>query len=246
MKELSILVSKYGLSFIIYKDRQKKFFEYLFAGDNPVVLKTKLEEIITERAILNDQYEQIKLIYHNRLNALVPNIYFTTETARKWLEHHIKLLPNDMVAYDFIETLQAYNVYVPFQNLDKSFSQQTSNLIVKHSGTIFFNDIEQLKNQTQNLPVFEIFINVFPGDFQIAIFKNESLQAYNHFEYENIEEFLYFLFFMTETLEAKPQQSHLYIFGTGDKAILYENLSLFTKNIHFIPEKNSGKIYNNF
>ena len=243
---MSILVSKYGLSFMIHKENQTKFFEYQMSYNNPVLLFKKTEEIIAERPVLNTHFDHIELIHHNRLNALIPQKFFKPETAREWLSQQIKLLPNEPVAYDFIDNLKAFNVYVPFQNLENFFSKQTGNLTVKHSVTAFFNNINQVKNQLQDLPVFEIFLNVFPKDFQIAVFKNESLLAYNHFEYENIEEFLYYLFFMTETLDTKPHQSQIYIFGTNNKTEILENLSLFTDNIQFIPEKNNSKIFNYF
>ncbi len=243
---MSILVSKYGLSFMISKEQQKKFFEYPLSFNNPVLTFKKFQDIIEERPVLKEQFDQIELIYHNRLNTLIPERFFKPETAKDWLAHQIKLLPNEPVTSDFISSIKAYNSYVPFQKLDLNFIKQTNKLIVKHSATAFFNNIEQIKNQTQNLPVFEIFLNVFPKDFQIAVFKNESLLAYNHFEYENIEEFLYFLFFMTETLEAKSHQSKFYIFGANNQTEISENLSMFTDNIQFISKKNPSQIFNYF
>ena len=231
---------------MIYKEQQKKFFEYPFSYHNPVLLLNKINEIIKERPILNEQFEQINLIYHNRLNTLIPKEFFKPETAGDWLSHQVKLPDNEPVFNNYIDSIQAYNIFVPFTNFEKSFSHKTNNLIIKHSGTLFFESIKQIGNQTQNLPVFEIFLNVFPNDFQIAVFKNEKLQAYNHFEYENIEEFIYFLFFAVETLEAKWHQSRFYIFGTANQTELKENLSLFTEKIHFIPEKNPSQIFNYF
>ena len=243
---MSILVSKYGLSFMIHKESLNNFFEYPVSYNNPILILDKIKEIVAERSVLNTQFDLIELIYHNQLNALIPQKFFKPEMAHKWLSQQIKLLTNDPIAYDFIDKLEAYNVFVPFQNLEKYFSNQTNNLVIKHSATAFFNNINQVKNQLQDLPVFEIFLNVFPKDFQIAVFKNEKLLAYNHFEYEDIDEFLYFLFFMTETLEAKPHKSQIYIFGTNNKTELTENLSFFTNNIQFIPEKNTSQIFNYF
>ncbi len=245
-KELSILVSMYGLSFMIRNTHQKKFFEYSISHANPLVLKEKLLKIIDERPVLNDNYDQIKLIFHNRLNALIPQEFFKVDIAKEQLSQQIKLLPNDTVNYDFISSLDAYDVYVSYQDFNRLVATQTQNLIIKHSATDFFEKIASLKNQIQDLPVFEVFLNIFPGDFQIAIFKNEKLQAFNHFEYENTDEFLYYLFFMLETLEVKPQQSRLYFFGIDEQNELLDEVRLFNDKLMLVPGLNPSQIYNHF
>ncbi len=246
IKEMSILIAKYGLSFMIHKENQKKFFEYSLTFSNPVLLLNKIYEIIEERPVLEEHFDKIKLIHHNRLNTLIPLKFFEPDTVKDWLSHQIKIPSNASAAYDYIDNLKAYNVYVPFQNLEKPFSKQTDNLTIKHSASEFFYNIRQVKNKTTDLPIFEVFLNVFPGDFQIAVFKNDRLQAYNHFDYENVEEFLYFLFFMIETLEVKPYQTQLYVFGVDKVTELYKNMLLFIKNIRLVPKKNPGQIYNYF
>ena len=246
-KELSILVSMYGLSFMIQNDTQKKFFEYPFTFANPVTLQQKVSEILAERPVLRETFDLINLIYHNRLNALVPTDFFEPELAKDLLAQQIKLQENDYVNYNYIESLQAFNLYVPYHYFETSFFKDNfKRLMLKHSATHFFENISVIKKQTQDLPVFEVFLNIFPRDFQIAVYKNESLQAYNHFEYSNTDEFLYYLFFMLETLDVKPHQSRLYIFGTDAQNEILDQIRLFNDNIKVVPGLNPSQIYNYF
>ncbi len=237
----------YGLSFMIRNGQQKKFFEYPFTFANPIILQQKVSEILAERPVLHETFDLINLIYHNRLNALVPADFFKPELAKDLLAQQIKLQENDYVNFSFIESLQAFNLYVPYHYFEDAFLKNNfKRLLVKHSATHFFENINTIKNQTQDLPVFEVFLNIFSGDFQIAVYKNETLQVYNHFEYSNTDEFLYYLFFILETLDVKQHQSLLYILGTDSQNELLKHIHLFNDNIKVIPGLNPSQIYNHF
>ncbi len=233
----------YGLSFMLKDNKNKKFFEYLFAPTHTVQIEKKLQQIIDERNILQETFNQIDIIHHNRLNTLVPQEIFNPETARSLLEKNIKLLANDTVAHEPIDTLEAVNIYVPFDKIKGYLKAKQIN--EKHSATIFLRQIKQIRQQSDFMPVFEIFLNIFPHDFQIAVFKNEKLELYNHFAYENEDEFLYYLFFVTETLEINQNNMHIYVAGVDKLDENVQNLSDFTSNYSLIPEKNPSQI-NNF
>ena len=245
-QEMSILVSMYGLSFMIKKGKLQKFFEYQIKLVNPIFLAEKLKSIIAERPILQEDFDRIKLIYHHNLNSLIPETYFDPETYKTLLEQNVKLLANDRTDYNHIPYIAAYNTYVKTAPVAAQFSDSTSNLINLHSATVFFDHIEQFQNKTHNAPIYEIFLNIFPNDFQIAVFKLEQLQVFNHFEFEDADEFLYFLFFVLETLEINAQQSHIYIFGIEESDDIIQNIKDFTKNISIIPPKNPSQIHNYF
>ena len=245
-QEMSILVSMYGLSFMIKKGDHRKFFEYQIKLINPIFLAEKLKSIIAERPILQENFDRIKLIYHHNLNSLIPEAFFDPSTYKVLLEQNVKLLPNDLTDYNHIPYIEAYNTYVKMASIAAHFSDNTSNLINLHSATVFFGQIEQYQKKSQNAPIFEIFLNIFPNDFQIAVFKHEQLQVFNHFKFENSDEFLYFLFFVLETLEINARQSHIFIFGIEESDDIIQNIKDFTKNLSVAPPKNPSQIYNYF
>ncbi len=245
-KDLSILVSMYGLSFMIYNQdtNEKKFFEYTFEAYNPSILQKKLQEILDERTILQDAFKSIRFIHHNQLNTLVPESYFDPENFAVLLQQQVKLLPNDQINYDEIKALHLYNIYVPYKNIAKSFTENTQNIVHKHSASEFLTAIMEEKKQAKNLPVFEIYLNIFPNDFQIAVFKNEKLQLYNAFSFQNIDEFLYYLFFIVETLEIKETRAQFYIMGLDSTHKIVQNIKEFTQNIQVLKPKSPSQINN--
>ena len=245
-KELSILVSLYGLSFIIRYGAEKKFFEYFLHQANPSSLEKKLLAIIEERPVLKDNFDQINIIHHNNLNTLVPKDFVDPKTNRDVLKQNVQLLAHDTIASDYIENIDAYNLYVPYKNISKIIDSEHPKITNLHSTTHFFKQINSTRKEQQKLPIYEVFVNIFPEDFQIAAFKNEQLLAYNHFKYQNTDDFLYFLFFIFETLEIKEEQSQIFLFGTEKSNDIIENLKDFTYNLKILPPKNTSQIYNFF
>ena len=243
-QELSILASSYGLSFMLKgeDDTAQKFFEYTFEVTNPFVLSNKLIEIFIERNLTEYSFDKINLTHHNLLNTLVPVELFNPENASYFLDKNIKLLPNDEVIYDILKDKGIVNIYVAFSRLIKFLSSKTDRLISRHSASVFLEKIAGERKSELQFPVFEIYLNVFQKDFQIAVFKNEKLQLYNAFPYENTDEFLYYLFFVWETLEIPHEKMHIYLSGIEPKNEIVKNLSDFTANYTVLPAATRSSI----
>jgi len=245
-KELSILITQYGLSFMIEDqiNHDKKFFEYIFDTVQSDKITEKLAHIIAERPILNELFKTVNIIHHNRLNSIIPVDFFDPGQAIHLLKSNIDLSPNDSVAFDSINNIDAVNIYVPFKNITKYFSAKTKELKTQHSATFFFNNHNKIKKNYKKLLINEIFINIFPEDFQIAVYKNEKLVLYNHFAYENEDEFLYYLFFVTETLGIDEKNTRFFISGIDSSHSIIKNLKQFTENFNLTLEKKPSKINN--
>ena len=227
------------------KNEEKKFFEYNFDAVNPMVLTEKIKDIFVERNLADAGIDKISLIHHNLLNTVVPNEFFEEENALSLLDKNIKVLPNDVVEYDEITDYKAVNIYVPFVQLKDFLSNQAAEFTSQHSLTAFLNKISKAKNNQAKLPLFEIYVNIFPKEFQIAVFKNEQLQLVNQFTYDTVDEFLYFLFFVWETLEINDENMHLYLAGIDSDNEIVKNIADFTENYSLLPAFAPAKM-NNF
>jgi hypothetical protein len=246
-RELSILVSLYGLSFMLKnkEDDSLKHFEYLFDNQNPISLEEKLLSIIEERPVLKEEFASVKIIHHNNLNALVPQEFFNPNLLKDYLKFNIQLLDNDFADFDSIDNLESNNVYLPFVNINNVFLDYNSMVNYYHSGTIFLNKITKLLKQSLKLSLYQVFINVYPKDFQLAIFINEKLYLYNHFEFEHTDEFLYYLFFALESIGIDEQKTKYKIFGIDEQNDIVKNLQDFTGNLTVFSSSLDSKL-NNF
>ncbi len=246
-RELSIQASLYGLSFMIKnpKTKENKFFEYTFETTNPVRLEDKLSEIIKERPVLKHHFSKVKIIHHNLLNSLVPQEYFEDSQLEEYLKYNISLLENDQASYDEIKNLELINVYLPFVNINNFLLNYNPSIDYFHSSSIFINKINQRRNKKETLPLFDLYLNVYSKDFQLLIYKNEELLFYNSFEYQTTDDFLYFFFFVLESLKIEETKIDFHISGVDKNFPILKDLSDFVPQWKILPPSNPGKI-NNF
>jgi len=247
LKELSILVSLYGLSFMFKNIEQNTFkhFEYQFDKRNPFSLESELKKIINERPILKNRFSKVNIIHHNKLNTLVPQELFNNNLLKDYLKFNVQLIANDFVDFDNVAHFQTNNVYVPYVNINNVFLDYNPSINYYHSATIFLEKVYNILTSNYELSLYEVFINVYPNDFQLAIFINEKLYIYNHFDYQDIDEFLYFLFFAIESLDIDKKKTNYTILGVLESSEIVKNLKDFSPNISVYPTNFSSKI-NNF
>jgi len=245
-KELSILASSYGLSFVVKNagNQEKKFFEYTFDSIHSAGLFNKLEEIFTDRNLDDQSFENITILHHNLLNSLVPLEFFDENKPKEFLETNIKLLETDTVEFDVLKSYRMVNVFVPFTPLYQFLSRKTEKLISRHSMSRFLEKIWEIRQKNIYMPVFEIYLNIYKKDFQIVVFKNDQVQLTNQFPYENTDEFLYYLFFVWETLNINNENMHIYISGIDKQHEIIDNLSDFTRNYSVLPSSFASSINN--
>jgi len=246
-RELSIQASLYGLSFMIRnpKTKENKFFEYPFEKTNPIHLEGILQKIVKERPVLKHHFSKLRIVHHNLLNSLVPKDYFEDSKLEEYLKLNISLLENDKASYDEIKELDLVNVYLPFVNINNFFLTYNPSIEYFHSASIFIDKINRLRNKKETLPLYDLYLNVYSKDFQIIIYKNEELLFFNSFKYETTDDFLYFFFFVLESLKLDEKEVEFHISGVDKNFPILQDLKDFVTPWKILPHSNPGKI-NNF
>ncbi len=247
IRELSIQVCLYGLSFMLKnpENGESKFFEYLFDKTHPVQLSRKLGQIVKERPVLKHQFAKTKIIHHNNLNTLVPLEYFDDSIPEEYLKYNISLLENDKASYDIIREINTANVYLPFVNINNFFLNYNPSVEYYHSATVFIEKINRLRSTKETLPLYDLYLNVFQKDFQLLIYKNEEVLFFNTFEYETTDDFLYFFFFVLESLKLDEKEIDFHLAGVNKNFPVYKDLTDFVPQWTILPPSNPGK-NNNF
>jgi len=244
-RKLSILVSLYGLSFVLkdVETKTSKTFEYIFDALNPFQLERKLREIVEERPVLQKRFNSVRLIHHNNLNTLVPKDFFDKKHLKDYLKFNMRLLPNDYANYDDVSDL--VNVYVPYVNINNVFLDYNKSVNYYHSSSIFIKKVNKIRRNTSFVKFYDVYLNVYPKDFQLLIFKDDEILLYNNFEAENTDDFLYYFFYALEQLKIDKEKTSFHIMGTTADAEIIENLKDFQKDWEIIPGKTNLK-FNNF
>ncbi|WP_456376404.1 DUF3822 family protein [Lutibacter sp.] len=244
---LSIQLSLDGFSFCIYNKIQDEigvFAVYEFQNsDSPYKHLELVEQLFKQEILLQAKYKSVSVTHSNNLVTQVPQAFFNKNNLENYLQHTIKVLENDFIAYDEIRNSEIVNVYIPFVNINNFLLDVYGTFIYKHSSTIL---IEKLVSSYKNLEGDFYFVNVSKNNFEIIILKNKKLELYNSFSFTTKEDFIYYILFTAEQLNLNPEEFNLILIGDIEKeSELYTILYQYIRNIKFYEPTNFPTILNN-
>ncbi len=242
--KLSIQVSLNGLSFCIVDTLSNKVIQsetIVFEKErNPHGLQKGLIALIEKHEIAKKTFDEVIVIHRNKLFSLVPKPLFDDNELANYLKFNTRILANDHIAFDEIESYEMINVYVPFTNVNNYIYDLFGEFIFKHSGTVMVESL--LGNQNRNKESI-CYVHIAHQQMEITVIQNKKLLLYNSFEFYTKEDFIYYLLFTFEQLKLDTESTPLKLFGDveeGDRiySISYEyvnKVSIFAPSINSYP-----------
>jgi len=214
-----------------------QYFHYNF--DKKIVpenLSKKLDSILNESEIDQSNIIDVKLIICNKLSSLVPNNLFEEKLSLDYLKFNSKLLENDFAAHDFIEEIDAVNVYLPYVNVNNYILDNFGSFNFYHYSTLLIKKLIKYNKEKESC----LYVKLQEESFQVLIIKKNKLLYYNNFDFSKKEDILYFLLFVIEQNKIDSNKSKLYLIGKIDiKNDAYLLISKFISNVEIIDFKES-------
>tara|TARA_R110001583_G_scaffold125274_2_gene276806 strand:+ start:10528 stop:11370 length:843 start_codon:yes stop_codon:yes gene_type:complete len=233
---LSIQLRLDGFSFCVYNTLQKELGVFaVYEFENEPISPYKYLELVTqlynEEIILQVKYNSVSVSHSNNLVTQVPKPLFDKNNLSNYLQHTVKVLENDYIAYDEVANSEIINVYIPFVNINNFLLDTYGTFIYKHSSTIL---IEKLLNNYKNFEGDFCFVNVSNSNFEVIILKNKKLALFNSFSFSTKEDFIYYILFTAEQLNLNPEEFNLVLLGAIEKeSELFTILYQYIRNIVF-------------
>jgi len=244
---LSIQLSLDGFSFCVYNKIQKKLGAFaVYEFQNESISPYKYLELVTQlyndEILLQVKYNSVSVSHSNNLVTQVPKPFFDKNNLSNYLQHTVKVLENDYIAYDEVSSSEIINVYIPFVNINNFLLDTYGTFIYKHSSTIL---IEKLLNNYKNFEGDFCFVNVSNNNFEIIVLKNKKLELFNSFTFNTKEDFIYYILFTAEQLNLNPEEFNLVLLGDIEKeSELYTILYQYIRNINFYKPNNYHPLLN--
>ena len=234
--KLSSFSATLALSNSVY-DGIVEYFHYNFNKKIlPENLSDKLDTILNESDIDQSNIIDVKLIICNKLSSLVPNNLFKEKLSLEYLKFNSKLLENDFAAHDFIEEIDAVNVYLPYVNVNNYIIDNFGSFNFYHYSTFLIKKLIKYNKEEDS----SLYVNLQEESFQVLIIKKKRLLYYNNFDFNNKEDILYFLLFVIEQNKIDNNKSKLYLIGKIDfNNDVYILISKFISNLEIIDFKES-------
>jgi len=223
IKELSIQINLNGLSFCIL-NRTTYTIEYIntLPFENkltPFDTLNRLKTELSSNSVFSESFNSVTIVHQNELSSLVPKKLYSETHKADFLKFNSKILRTDFITQDDIIINESVNVYIPYVNINNYIFETFGEFIYKHSSTILVDTILQKKNVGDQT---EVFININAKSIEVLVVKNNNLQLFNSFEYNNKEDFIYYVLFVFEQLKLDVETTPVNLSGQID-----ENDALF-------------------
>ena len=232
---LSIQLKLDGFSFSILNEELNKVVavvDYKFDDTkHPLDLLEKVKQIFNENSLLSMDFFQVKVSHVNSISTLVPVALFDDDKLRSYLDFNHKLLENEYLTYDIINSGEIANVYSPFTVVNDFLFDKYGEFVFKHFSSVLIDNFLEQSNINQEL---KFFVHVQSNQFEIVVVENKKLILYNSFLYETKEDFVYYILFVAEQLKQNPEDFDLELYGEIEPySEIYALLYKYVRNVYF-------------
>lgn len=242
--KLSIQVSLNGLSFCVVDTLRNTILlsEQLSFGKelSPFELQKELREFLREHNILELDISDTVVVHRNNLFSLVPKALFDKNELANYLKLNAKILVNDLIVYDEIDSHDMVNVYVPYININNYIFDLFGEFEFVHNGTVL---LQSLLKSVGNVSEPVCYVYVGHRQMDMVVLSRKQLYFYNSFEYQTKEDFIYYILFTLEQLELDPEKVPVRLFGLVEEGddlynICYEfirHISIYIQDSIYTP-----------
>lgn len=228
---LSIQLGLNGFSFCIATAEGKIITQEQLSNTDGAYSEQELfiavQKAFNNKPELQAKFNQVEVIYHNDLFAIVPHELFDANNKNTYLNYSVKTLATDYIAHDSIENTGIVTVFIPYININNFLLDQIGEFDYQHtSGLLIKHALEQSKNELTQ----KVFTFVSKGIFEVIITKGNELLLFNSFAYSSNEDMLYYLLFCMEQLSLSPNEIEVVLLSTIDDQ-LYDLVYTYVRNI---------------
>ncbi len=216
--KLSIQVSLNGLSFCVLDTIGKKItcadrlvFKKSLA---PNELQENLKALLEKYQLTTKGFSEVVVVHNNGLFSFVPKSLFNVDELANYLKFNTKILANDLIAHDTLESYDLVNVYVPFVNINNYIFDLFGEFEYTHNGTVL---VQALLNTPSTTKAPVCYVHVGENQMEITVISQKKLLLYNSFIFHTNEDFIYYLLFTMEQLQLDSETTKLKLFGSVEE-----------------------------
>ncbi|MDG1147269.1 MAG: DUF3822 family protein [Crocinitomicaceae bacterium] len=211
VNHLAIQLSEHAIHFVsLNNDTVLHESTLVFENDSTSYKKDILANHFSETAFLATAFDEITLSWSHKRSTLVPNLIFEDSTPNDIFE---LCYGKDSVKYDLdynrISELSAINIYEIPLWIKYYFVIKFPRIIIQHEGSHIIR-----QNIKDNGVKLKAAVVLYDGYFQVTIVKDNNLEFYSSFDYQNHEDVIYHLMFTLQQKEMTNEEGVLE-FATG-------------------------------
>ncbi len=209
--DLSIQVGLYGLSFFLKSDKGGNLLPLDYCPEKGGGYLSCLQSEIKNLHLDELNLGNIRLFHHHPYQVFVPHSLYRPENEKDYLKTHVKVFKYDRTERDHIDSIQAVNVYIPFDEISNYLKEIFPGLQSFHSFTPFIE--YALSFMHENAIQNAVFIRLMQHDFQMIVIRNSQLVLANTFPLESKDDLLFYALFVWEELQLENDSTKIFLTG---------------------------------
>ncbi|MEX2380430.1 MAG: DUF3822 family protein [Vicingaceae bacterium] len=188
-----------------------------------------------------NNYQKVIVGIIEPIFTLIPTSLFTSQSALSYLKLNQELIDEEQLSIheNAIQSLDSTLVFAYPKRIHQLLSQQFAGFQLLHYGSplLELSGLE-LSPQSEN---FKLHIQY--DHFEVIYAKNGKLRFFNRFNYQTVEDLIYYLLYVMEQLQLDREKIAVEVFGEFEKqSAIFEMLHKYIRNIN-IRERNPEMKY---
>lgn len=217
-KELSIQINLDGLSFCIFNPVLNYVesiynFPINFNYKSKQDIEKEIYTILESEEDLRQDFNNIKVFHNTPIFTFIPQaLFFGKKNAIEYLKYSIDVssLKESFVEYDRIVPIDTVNAYVPDIFINSILIGYYGAFEYQH----FTSSLLRMLLKHYASHAYEImYVYVEQTSFYFVVFRDKKLYYFNRFDYQTIDDFMYYILFSIEQLNINSERVPLYFIG---------------------------------
>jgi len=227
--QLSILIFQDGFLFYLQHEDKTKSIDIKPTIVDDILSSKSLNIFKKEFQNLLNVYEfqNLKLAFSNTFYTFVPKEFYRENAKADYLKYNVKLFKEDQIVSEFIEPIDAYQVYIPLMSyhnlvLDqvKEFDyEHFTNTLIKHSMLSTHDTLTYLNVYIQN------------NLLDVIAYEGKKFKLCNSFNFETDLDLVYYILFCVEELKFDQKKLQLKLYYNTEENTWLETIKRYILNV---------------
>jgi len=241
--QLTIQLGENGYSYCIVDTIRKRYVGIKHVNFEMVLNEEqffdKVKEILKTDAYLNKSYKGVDLIYVSQKSILIPNEYFDKSNLKTYFKFNHQLSDLEEIHFNKLKNASANLVFAIPSYLTTLFVNTFPEINFFHQATSLVEN-RLIKNNERNFNYNTVLVHFHKNFFDAVVTKGNELLLYNTFNFQNENDYIYYLVNLYQRLGLKSEETELVLLGD-----IKENSNFHRLTTHYLPNMRFAKINSN-
>ena len=158
-----------------------------------------------------DTFTNTQVILYHQPSTFVPSTFFDKNLLPNYLQFLGDFDEYSALNFDELKDTNQVNVYSYPKAILEILNQILKKATFCHYNSLLYKEVSSLSSYSEN--EYQLFIHLQKGAMDLYLAKNSEVVFQNHFNIQNEDEFLYYVFFVLQQYKLSSHQFEIVFLG---------------------------------